>query len=189
MRYSSQSELQQAVMSRIRAIDPRLRAATADLTPAQLSWNPPEGGWSIAQVFEHLCTTDDAQFSTWERVIRAPNAARKASDDVPWAPRLGGKFVLKGLESPRKTKAPPKFQIGAKVRTDVARCFFGYVQRVLALIDESAPLEWRKVKFGSSALPIIRYNLGDAWLIEAVHLERHARQIERVKAHAQFPKA
>ena len=189
MRYSSQNELHQAVVARIRAVEPRLRSAVANLTPAQLTWNPPEGGWSIAQVFEHLCVTDDAQFATWERVIRAPNAARKTSEDVPWAPRLGGKFVLKGLESPRKTKSPPKFQVGATVRSDVARCFFGYVQRVLALIEESAPLEWRNVKFGSSALPIIRYNLGDAWLIETVHLERHAGQIERVKAHAQFPKA
>ena len=189
MRYSTQNELRQAVTSRIRAVEPRLHAAIAGLTLAQLSWNPPEGGWSIAQVFEHLCTTDDAQFATWERVIRAPTAARKASDDIPWAPRLGGKFVLKGLESPRKTKAPPKFQIGAKTRANVAPCLFGYIQRVLALIDESAPLEWRKVKFGSSALPIIRYNLGDAWLIEVVHLERHAGQIERVKSHAQFPKA
>ncbi len=189
MRYSTQGELQRGVTARIRAVEPRLRSAISGLSEAQLAWKPPEGGWSIAQVLEHLCVTDDAQFPAWERVIRAPNAARKGTDDVPWAPRLGGRFVVKGLLSPRKTKSPPKFRIGSTVRADITGCFFGYVQRVLSLIDESAPLEWRNVKLGSSALPIIRYNLGDTWLIETVHLERHAGQIERVKAHAQFPQA
>jgi hypothetical protein len=189
MRYSTQRELQEGVTARIRAVDPRLRAAIAGLTPAQLAWNPPEGGWSIAQVFEHLCVTDEAQFPLWERMIRASNAPRKTSSDAPWAPRLGGKFVVAGLTSTRKTKSPPKFRIGPNVRPDVTNTLFGYMRRVQGLITESADLEWRRVKFGSAALPIIRYNLGDAWLIEAVHLERHAGQIERIRSHAQFPQA
>jgi hypothetical protein len=188
MRYTTQNELYDAVTSRIRTAEPRYRAAIARLTPAQVAWNPPEGGWSIAQVFEHLCVTDEAQFPQWERVIRSPNAARKTSRDAPWAPRLAGKFVVKGLLGERKTKSPPKFQIGDTARPNVTETLVGYIDRVLALIEESTPLEWRRVKLGSAALPILRYNLGDTWLIEAVHLERHAGQIERVLNHASFPK-
>ncbi len=187
--YSTQAQLHRAVVSRIRAVEPRLRAVIAGLSPAQFAWNPPEGGWSIAQVFEHLCVTDEAQFPNWERVIRSPNAARKGDGDVPWAPRLGGKFVVAGLLSSRKTKSPPKFRIGPTVRANASECLFGYIARVLALLEESAGLEWRRVKLGSAALALIRYNLGDTWLIEAVHLERHAGQMERVRNHPQFPKA
>jgi hypothetical protein len=189
MRYATQKELQRGVTQRITAVEPRLRAAIAGLTPTQVAWNPPEGGWSIAQVFEHLCVTDEAQFPNWERVIRAADAPRMSGEDAPWAPRLGGKFVVAGLISPRKTKSPPRFRIGPNVRPNVTSCLFDYIARVQRLIDESSLLEWRRVKLGSAALPIIRYNLGDTWLIEAVHLERHAGQIERIKAHAQFPKA
>jgi hypothetical protein len=103
--------------------------------------------------------------------------------------RLGGRFIVAGLTSPRKTRSPAKFRIGPNVRPNVAACLVDYIARVRALIDESAPLEWRKVKLGSAAMPIIRYNLGDTWLIEAVHLGRHAGQIERVRNHAEFPKA
>lgn len=81
------------------------------------------------------------------------------------------------------------FRIGPSVRPNVASCLFDYIARVQKLLEESAPLEWRRVKLGSAALPIIRYNLGDTWLIEAVHLERHAGQVERVRGHAEFPKA
>lgn len=189
MRYATQRELQHGVTQRMCAVEPRLRAAILGLSPTQLAWKPPDGGWSIAQVLEHLCVSDEASFPSWERVIRAPNAPRKTSDDPPWSPRLGGKFVVAGLLSPRKTKSPRKFRVGPNVRPNVADCLFDYIGRVLRLIDDSAGLEWRKVKFGSAALPIIRYNLGDTWLVEAVHLERHAGQIERVRGHAQFPKA
>jgi hypothetical protein len=168
-------------------MEPRLRAVIAGLSPAQLAWQPPDGGWSIVQVFEHLCVTDEAQFPNWERVIRSPRSARRREDDAPWAPRVGGKFVMKGLLSPRKTKSPAKFSIGPSVRPNVAECLFEYIVRVLALIEESSPLEWRKVKLGSAALAVIRYNLGDTWLIEALHLERHAGQMARVRNHPLFP--
>lgn len=138
-------------------------------------------------MFKHLCVTNDAQFPMWERLIRSSNAPRSAG--TPWAPRWAGKFVASGLSSPRKTKTPPKFRIGPNGQPNVTTCLFDYIARVRGLIDESAGLEWCNMKFGSVALPILRYNLGDAWLIEAIHLERHAGQMKRVRNHAQFPQA
>jgi hypothetical protein len=96
-------------------------------------------------------------------------------------------MVVQGLTSPRKSRTPPRFRIGPTVRPQVDQRFFECFARVRRLIADSANLEWTKLKHGSSALPILRYNMGDAWLIETVHLERHAGQIERIRAHAQFP--
>jgi hypothetical protein len=84
MRYTTQRELQQDVIRRLDAVEERLRTASDGLSPRQLAWSPPEGGWGIAQVFEHLCITDEANFPVWERLIRAPDAPRLPGNDAPW---------------------------------------------------------------------------------------------------------
>lgn len=187
MRYNTQRELQQDVIRRLDAVEERIHKTVDALSERQIAWNPPEGGWGIGQVFEHLCVTDEANFPTWELLIRAPDAPRLPGNDAPWSPRIGGRLVVQGLISPRKSRSPPRFRIGPDVRPQVRERFFECFARVRRLIAESANLEWAKLKHGSSALPILRYNMGDAWLIETVHLERHAGQIERVRHHAQFP--
>lgn len=186
MRYSTQRELQQDVIRRLDAVEERLRKASDRLSQRQLAWSPPEGGWGIGEVFEHLCVTDEANFPVWERLIRAADAPRLPGNDAPWSPRIGGRLVVQGLTSPRKSRTPPKFRFST-VRPEVDQRFFECFAHVRRLIADSASLEWTKLKHGSSALPILRYNMGDAWLIETVHLERHAGQIERIRQHAQFP--
>ena len=189
MRYSTQRELQQGVTERIRAVETRLRAAIAGLSQAQLAWSPPDGGWGIAQVFEHLCVADEAYLPLLERLVRAPNAPRRDTAEVAWAPRWGGKLLIGALSRPRKVKAPKRFRIGPTVREGVITHFFATIPRGVALMHEADALRWSKVKLGSVAMPLIRMNLGDVFLLGVVHTERHAGQIERVRNHPQFPKA
>ncbi len=189
MRYATQAELQQGVRERMQAVDARLRAAIAGLSPAQLAWSPPDGGWSIAQVFEHLCVANDAYRPVLERLVREPSSARRPAVDVSWRPRWGGRLLMAGLTSPRKVKAPKRFRIGPAVRDNVTTQFFASLPGTVALMHDADALRWSKVKLGSVAMPLLRMNLGDVFLVNVIHLERHAGQIERVRSHAQFPKA
>jgi hypothetical protein len=43
-------------------------------------------------------------------------------------------------------------------------------------------MDWRRVRMRSPVAPLLRMNLGDALTVLVVHAERHAGQIERVKA-------
>jgi hypothetical protein len=49
-------------------------------------------------------------------------------------------------------------------------------------MDDAVSLDWRALRIGSPALPswAPRFNLGDVFKIRAVHVVRHAGQIERV---------
>jgi hypothetical protein len=54
------------------AVNERAREATAGLGDAQWSWCPPDGGWSVGQVLEHLIVTNEQFLGkiTWISVAR-----------------------------------------------------------------------------------------------------------------------
>ena len=41
-------------------IEPRTRVAVTGLPEAKFREVPPDGGWSVAQVFEHLCVANES---------------------------------------------------------------------------------------------------------------------------------
>ena len=129
--------------------------------------NPPEGGWSIAQVFEHLCVADEAYLPLLERLVRAPNAPRRDTADVAWRPRWGGKLLMGALSRPRKVKAPKRFRIGPNVRDGVITEFFATIPRGLALIM-TRPLTEREVRICGMAL-----KESGGVLLLGVHVDRH----------------
>ena len=47
------------------------------------------------------------------------------------------------------------------------------------LLDASATLPWRRLRFTSPYSALVRPNLGDAFLVLVTHAERHLDQIDR----------
>ena len=50
------------LMPELDRIEPRTRVAVSGLPESGFLEQPPEGGWSIAQVFEHFITDDLVEF-------------------------------------------------------------------------------------------------------------------------------
>jgi hypothetical protein len=160
-----------------------------DLTPSQLAWNPPEGGWSVAQVLEHLVTVADSYYAVVRPLVYAPTAPAAELGRNPWDPTWMGWLLVAALRSKRRMPAPAIWRVGSEARAGVLPAFLDRHQVLVQLLRASAALDWKRVRLRSPASRLLRLNLGDAFSALVVHAQRHAQQMDRVRRHAAFPAA
>lgn len=176
-----QRDLQQQVKARSLASRGRIVDLVRTLDAGKLHQHPEPTGWSVGEVLEHLCISDEL----YDRPLRALVASARPDAGAPtrdWKPSFFGKLVAGMLEKPGKMKAPKKFQPGPTPRNGVLDAFIAADQSVLDLMERASTLDWRALRIGTPALPSFmpKFNLGDVFRIHAVHTERHAKQIERL---------
>jgi len=177
----TQGERAHALTAALHALDSRVLALETD--PALFDWQPPEGGWTIAQVFEHLCVANE------DYLMAIQPALNRRSDGVPgsfaatpWRPSLAGRLLVRSLESPRKLRAPRRWQPSPTARPNVTAEFVARQRRIEELIERSTAHDWQRVRLASPVSSLIRMNVGDAFTILVAHAERHFQQIERIRA-------
>jgi hypothetical protein len=164
----------------------RLRESTEEyrriVPPGDHDRRPPEGGWSIAQVFEHLCLADDSYLNAMESVIQSARPA-PAEPGAGWRPSFIGGLMVRSFRSPRKmlVKAPRIYRPGPVPRPNVIDAYLERNRRTLDLLEGAAGLRWQKLRLVSPVTPLVRMNLGDGFEIIVTHAERHFRQIERIR--------
>lgn len=164
-------------------------AVAKDLGPARLSWNPPEGGWSIGQVLEHLVVVADSYFGILRTLVFRPHTPEAPLGRNPWDPTWMGALLVSSLRSKRRMHAPRIWRVGPEPRADVLRAFLERQQTMVQLMRAAAALDWNRVRFSSPASRLIRLNLGDGLTALIVHGQRHTLQMERIRQHPQFPAA
>jgi uncharacterized damage-inducible protein DinB len=162
-----------------RAVIERIRKAVTGIDSATMIRRPAAGGWSVAEVLEHLIVSADSYLGVMRSVVKQ-NASITANGDALWKPTLAGGLLVGSLRNPRKLPAPKMYKPGPSPRPHVLEEFLRRQQDVSRLISESVGLNWRRVKMRSPVAPILRMNLGDGLTILVTHAERHAGQIERV---------
>jgi len=166
----------------------RARALRDAHTAIQLSWNPPEGGWSIGQVLEHLCIANDSYLAQAEGPVdhakREPARARTAT----WRPTVMGNFLVRSFNSTRRLPAPKIYRPGAAAREAVIDAFLARQEAIGVLLERAVDVVWQDSKMKSPVTSLIRLNLGDGFAIMLTHADRHLRQIERVERHVDFPR-
>ena len=168
----------------VRASIDAFRKLESELAYLQLGWRPPDGGWSIAQVVEHLILTDEP-YNTIIPALLA-NAPRGGS---PYKPGFFGKIIIDAVrpQQPKKTKAFKGFKPGPEPRANAIADYIKIRERLLESIEQSKGVDLNRVRMKSPVLGLIRYNLGDAFMILTQHTLRHLEQINRVKKQAGFP--
>ena len=164
-----------------RAVITRIRNTVSGVGHDALTRRPNDGGWSMAEVLEHLIVSADSYLERLRTVVRE-NSGRVASPDARWKPTLSGGLLVWSMRSPRKFPAPKMYKPGPSPRPRVLEEFLQRQEEVGRLLTEAGSMDWRRVRMRSPVLPIIHMNLGDALTVLVVHAERHAGQIERVKA-------
>lgn len=177
----TQQALHELLVHEARAISEHTRRFAASLTPQEMTWVPPDKGWSIAQVFEHMCVVHDSYLGRIEEFLAGEHLPAREGGDAPWAPRFAGAFLVRSLTSSRKLPAPRKYRVGPRVRPKVIEEFLERHKRLEAALVRAEPLEWRACRLGSPVASVIRLNLGDAFLVAAVHAQRHLGQVERLR--------
>ena len=178
------------LLAELEAADDRISRAARGLSLRQLQWRPPEGGWGIGDVLEHLVVSNDDYLMRLRRRVRE-GAGRAAG--VPgrgadgWRPSLMGGFLARSLRAPRRLPAPKIWRPAQDPGADALERFLRGERELADLLRASVALDWRKTRLSSPVSRLVRLNLGDAFEIAAAHVTRHAGQIERIRAHAEFP--
>ena len=162
-----------------------VRRIQNELAYLQLGWRPPDGGWSIAQVLEHLIISDSLYYPELRALVQT---GKRGSSE--WKPTITGGFIARALlpTSTRKTPAPQVFR-PAEPRANVVEEYIKVREELLQLMESAKGIDLRRNKVTSPVSKLIRINLGDAFQILVVHTQRHLQQIARVRAHPDFPKA
>lgn len=181
----------------------RIRASTAKvgrevaavvdgLTPDQLGWTPPDGGWSIGQVLEHLVVAGQLYVDRMSDAVEGATRTSARHATTVWRPSFVGKYLIRALSPDRRAKrlpAPKVFKPGPSPRADVHAAFVRHHAELVELADRAAGLDLSRVKTSSPVSRLIRINLGDCFAIVATHAERHLEQMRAVRGHASFPNA
>lgn len=163
----------------------RIRALRAELAYLQIGWRPPDGGWSIGQVFEHLILTDTPYLENMRTVL--PGAKRGGAD---WKPSFTGAMIIRAVspEATRKSKAFRNFQPGPQPRANVIDEYLARREQLVELIGAARDVDLRATRVRSPIVRLVRLNLGDAIQILVAHTQRHLQQVERVRRHPDFPR-
>ena len=178
-----QRDLHQALRTRTHALRDRIAGITRPLDPEQLLRRPPDGGWSVGHVLEHLRVTSELYEPPLRALLRdaRPDAAAPLRE---WKPTLLGGFMARTFEKPAKLPTPKSMVPAATPRGGVLEAFLAHLDTQGRLLDDASGLDWRRLRMASPAVPIPLkvFNLGDVFVILVAHAERHTRQMERVVA-------
>jgi hypothetical protein len=177
----SQQAKSEDLRGRLVALDAKLSAVRARLDDRVLLWQPPEGGWSIGQVMEHLCVSHDSYLDPM-RALVGNRPAGAAREDNGWKPSFAGRLLVSGLKGERKLPSPRKYRVGPHARPEVARELASRHDIIARVLESAGTYDWRRIRVRSPVLPLLRMNLGDCFEVLVVHEERHFRQIDRLLA-------
>src|SRR5262249_29246046 len=145
-------------------VDAEVAALAARLTEAQLAWSPPEGGWGIGQVFEHLALAGESYVAPFEKLMA--RGTPLAEGDPEWRPAFWGGWLTRSLaKEGNKLPAPKVYKAGPSARPGVIAAFQENERQVADYRSRLAAFDWRHTRITSPAMALIRYNLGDAFSI------------------------
>ena len=176
----TQRDLHARLGTEIRDNDARVAAAARTLDPERLARKPQPGAWSVGETLEHLLLMDELFLPVVMDKVRdaRPDAAAPARE---WRPSFIGKMIVSSLENP-KPQVSPKIGRPGTPRAGVVEKFLSQTTRYLATMDEAQSLDWRALRFAPPLAPWLplRFNIGDAFWLHAVHVRRHIGQMDRI---------
>jgi hypothetical protein len=175
-----QRELQQSLFARTLALTDVVGSLARPLDPEQLVRRPPNGGWSVGHVLEHLCVTSELYEAPIRNLLRSarPDAAAPLR---PWKPTLIGRFTVNMFERPTRMPTPKRMAPAASPRGGVVESFLAHQRTLAQMLGDANGFDWRRLRLSSPVISLpIRFNLGDVFSILVVHAERHTRQMERI---------
>jgi len=184
----AQDELLRRSAAEIEAIQSEARRLAGPLSPAQLDWAPPEGGWSVAQVLAHVVTASTSYFDRMQAATR--DGAVRSGEGTPWKPTFFGGMLIRSLEPTNRKKYPsPKVWRPVQRQLPDALPTFLEAHRTLGgIVASASQVDLVRTRLSSPVSRLIRLNLGDAIRVLIVHAQRHLGQAERLIARPDFPR-
>jgi len=169
-------------MSYLHATRKQFLDTAGPLSPAQWKFKPASGGWSVAEVAEHLAVTEGSIFAGIEQALKAPATPEKKTETA-------GKdeVIVKMLpDRSRKVKAPePLVPTGRFPTLEATVADFKLRRDRTIEFIEKTPADLRSHMF-----PHALFGMLDCYqwtLFLAAHSDRHIQQMKEVIASPGFP--
>jgi hypothetical protein len=161
-----------------------------DLTEEQLNWKPAPDRWSIAQCLDHLALTTEKFDPYFTVAIARAREQWPASSAPKYRPTRMGGWLIRQLvpEAAKKVPSPKVFRPAETVAIDGALNHFLKAQtNFLGFVRLAEGVDYNKTRLRSPVTFLMRYSLADAFVITAVHGQRHLGQARRVRGTEGFP--
>lgn len=178
-----------AQLEKVGVNDAEARRVAGDLSPGQLAWRPPEGGWGVGDCLEHLTASAEHYLGDLRRAIEEERAAGGEPVAGHWRPTLQGRLLLHGVNSPRRLPAPRKIRPPATPRPEVLAEFLRTQRDLSGLMTAADGVDLRRIACRSPLTRLLRFNLGEVFQILQDHARRHLAQARRVRERPGFPAA
>lgn len=140
------------------------------------AWNlAPSGGWSPAQIFEHLVLSNEPYLDIFDRAL----SAARDGGEAPVKQSFLGKMILKAAGPAGNAPAPKAFVPGpGPFGREVYVRWRAQQERLIAFCAAAKSKDLGSARVRNPLLKWVRMTLCDCFLIMADHTERHIRQIE-----------
>ncbi|GCC50049.1 DinB family protein [Chryseotalea sanaruensis] len=156
-------------------------AVFQNLPSSTLLQPPAQGGWSIAECFEHLNTYAEYYHPKIQQGFNRPSHAT----ELPlfrntWL----GLYFIKTMNSDsrqKKYKAIKQHQPKPIENPSAAISrFIQHLEDLLKLLHAAGTRDLKSIKLKTSLAPLIKINAGDAIEFLLVHNQRHIQQARRI---------
>lgn len=166
----------------------QVRCLAQALSDPELTRRPAQGGWSVAEVLEHLVISGGDYLRLMRPAITAAREAGAHDQGRAWQPTLTGRVLVHSLRTGRSgmLKSPRAWQPRSP-RERVREAFFASQQELASAAREAEGLDLARIRTHSPLSKLIRLNLGDCFLILNVHCQRHLSQIRRIRDQLEVP--
>ena len=183
-----QDELLRDSEKQLEKINLEARRLAGGLSRAQLHWTPPDGGWSVAQVFAHLATANGSYVGPLRRAIQDDLGAGPRAHST-WRPSFFGGMLIRSLEpsARRGLPSPKSWRPTGGQPTASLENFLDSQAAILELLRAARDVDLVRARLSSPVSRFIRLNVGDAFRVFVVHDWRHLGQVRRVMAREGFP--
>ena len=189
-RFLESKNLVETVITEAQRNAAEARRVVRGLSDAQLNWKPSPDKWSIAQCLEHL-TAASGGFNSYFVEALARGRRRFAAASPPtYQPSFMGRWLIKHVEpeSPRKLRAPKIFKPSTSNVQNALDNFLEQQKTFLKFVGDTNGIDYNRTRLRSPVTPLVRYSLGDAYVITVSHEQRHLQQARRVRETPGFPR-
>ena len=166
------------------------RHLVSGLRDDQLNWKPAPERWSIAQCLDHLTVTSSKFDPYFTAALAGGREKWRVTAAPPYRPTLIGGWLIKQVmpETGRNLPAPKVFRPSeSSAISDALESFLKQQEKFLGFVRATGGVDYNKTRLRSPVTPLMRYSLGDAYVVTVVHGQRHLAQARRVCETTGFP--
>jgi hypothetical protein len=177
------------LLYQVKVIRQEADGLVAGLDGEHFNWRPPDGGWSIAQCFDHLNVTNRRFLEILKPSVAQARREGKLHDG-PYTYSFLSRWMFSAVSPPvkRKFRAPRRFQPAPEKSPDAVMSeWVNTHEELVEVLHEASGLDLSGIKVPSPVTRLVRYNLGMAFWILTAHDRRHLAQVRNIRNSTGFP--